>query len=53
MFDYHIVMPNIFSTKGKGGWEGGGVNIIFKGAQSRLSGLKRLAKLFKFVVCNP
>ena len=25
----------------------------FKGAQSRLNGLKSLAKLFKFVVCNP
>ena len=26
---------------------------IFKGAQSRLNGLKSLAKLFKFVVGNP
>ena len=26
---------------------------FFKGAQSRLNGLKSLAKLFKFVVCNP
>ena len=27
--------------------------IFLKGAQSRLNGLKSLAKLFKFVVCNP
>ena len=27
--------------------------IFHKGAQSRLNGLKSLAKLFKFVVCNP
>ena len=26
---------------------------LFKGAQSRLNGLKSLAKLFNFVVCNP
>ena len=25
----------------------------FKGAQSGLNGLKSLAKLFKFAVCNP
>ena len=28
-------------------------NEYFKGAQSRLNGLKSLAKLFKFVCCNP
>ena len=28
-------------------------NAVLKGAQSRLNGLKNLAKLFKFVVCNP
>ena len=27
--------------------------VVVKGAQSRLNGLKSLAKLFKFVVCNP
>ena len=27
--------------------------LMLKGAQSRLNGLKSLAKLFKFVVCNP
>ena len=27
--------------------------ILVKGARSRLNGLKSLAKLFKFVVCNP
>ena len=27
--------------------------VPFKGAQSRLNGLKSLAKLFNFVVCNP
>ena len=26
---------------------------VVEGAQSRLNGLKSLAKLFKFVVCNP
>ena len=26
---------------------------LFKGAQLQLNGLKSLAKLFKFVVCNP
>ena len=27
--------------------------MYFKGAQSRLNGLKSLAKLFNFIVCNP
>ena len=29
------------------------IGMIVKGAQSRLNGLKSLAKLFNFVVCNP
>ena len=29
------------------------MRLFFKGAQSRLNGLKSLAKLFNFVVCNP
>ena len=30
-----------------------GTSVHIKGAQSRLNGLKSLAKLIKFVVCNP